>query len=787
MDNVIIEEDPLPQPYRFINKIVLRCVDQAMSEIHNLVVGNVTEPKVYADNPRIPKLSPTGAFRLPATSTCTAVVGKDVVVGGSDAMIRTYSTIMMSCGMTSPVLECGPITHVAGTINGEGYPTYAALGSKGFMVFAFVPVDQQQAEKRKSVTRSSLTTSAIDPTTGIGKGQSVTIENEIFTVFGFGQSPVKPSEIVSFDLSVDGKFVSIATASPSGSVYVYNVSSDPPAKVAPLKPGVPKPSNPVIDKPCAIFNLPEEKYMSSLGFVRPNVHFVFHPPNVVAGLPSDALRPGPLTHTAYVVWLGTTAASYSSLISANPNSGAILARANEMASQRVVLRPQSEGNPGAAVAKGGAAKPDPKKAGGAGGPAGGSGPTGNELCPLPTDDLYPSLRNMQCPNFVCATSISKSSQTLALAMAEGVTWLWSTRLGCVLSTVHTAKHRTRHMSHRAMIPTFVSLCGDHSVVVSQSILGVKNGNTHLVCADVETGEIISKNKGWPMVLGAATHGPLQTSFLASSDDVIRVVEAKSGAVLAILVNDVEGLIVSPRAADGPASSHVQQPTLSPGSQDLVTSTTPVTQTRSPKEVLQELYKPRSSRVTFSFYDDSILVLPIGGSIADKPVIQFSATKIFATSYPSLAPNLFGFEQLVTIVESKPHAERDAAALLSLMTSGKQPNPPTNTNSSHARKSSLRRASNVSGGQLNHTLSQGGLTHTQQQFTSWRDESTTGGAGGVGTGGPMRSLHEPAPPYLGEKSHPGEYVKYLVEVRDLGRGAREARMKAKLQEWKMGMP
>jgi len=776
MNNHIIEEDTLPQPYRFISKIVLRCVDDTMTVIHNRLQGKTEPIKEYRDSMRLAQVGPNHSFCLPKSATAVEMVGKDIAVGTSDGTVTLYSSIPGGRpSLTTPLLDCGgPIISVTGTIHQEGYATYAALGAKGTVVFAFVPAD----------------TSA---------GTALDQIGEVFTVFAYipmsalvplptkdQVSAAPPSPALSLALSIEGKYVSVLTAT---HVYIFCITADFPAKVAPPVKGALKPVLQPLEKPHQIHAAPDDKVYSNVGIIRPAVSYIHHSaPSVLTGQPSDALRSGPQTYALYVTWLGTTCFTSSTLLAPNPYVGPFLARFQEMASSRQVRRPDtSEAAPGAGGKA--PAKADLKKAPAAaiGAASGISGAA--EMCPLPYEDVQPSLRYTTLPNFACAVATSKSSQTIAFACAEGTTWVWNTRLGCVVASIQMARHRTRQLNHRAMLPTFVTLYDDTHVIVNQSVLGVPNSTT-VVCYSITGDDVaketeISKLKGLPTVLAARTHPELQFTVLRCGDRKTRVFDMNSGHPLAILTlssdvapskgasprvmtKEVPAVVKSPRQNQAPKPD--PRPKSPRGGDRKETSRPPsgktdgtrvdngeanaLDLTHTLKEALHRRFLESPRGVWF--YEDAIVLCPLGGTLGDQTIHIFSSLSVFSAAYPNLGPTLFGYEQLASIIEGVPHAERDAntkkAPDTGSVISTKQPRRLSQRSNQSRRLS----ATNM--------LSMNTVNQIASMLSTMKTVSAT---------------------YTGDPTNGPEYVKYLIDARDLGQNARRVRMKAKLNEWKIG--
>eukprot|EP00760_Papus_ankaliazontas_P005754 PhM_4_TR12756/c0_g1_i1/m.70452 len=818
----IIEDDPLPQPYRFINKVVMRCFDSAMQRVSDAEHGRAPVVKSYKNPIGIKTSTPTNAadpYLLPDDVTCHVMHGKELLMGKEDGSVESYNVLTHSTSFVTAPLDAvkgGPIVHLRAIQNVEGYSTYVAAGQTGVVVFGFPPVDTAVTLRRGSVSSAHSTATQQPPISNnnvndAGDNNDAAPQQQltVFATIAYPAGVADPAhDVVSLDVSVEGRYVAVGLKQPALQVAVYEVPHEVPTKVYVLRPGAEKPTPPNVTSPLHTIACPE-LVSSPTGHqntaapttprqqqqqqqptpsqnppptltpfcamknvdVRPKVFFVHHDPPVPLGHPSDLLRQHEHTHAVYIGWLGSTCMSSMTLIPSCPD---VQKNVHERASlirlqKQQHRRPDTDGPPTTAGGKGAKDK------------------GGKQAAPVVTttfdpylprfDDVTGSLRHITLPHYLCCCSASESSSKLiALAMAEGIVWVWDTVSCRVQATVHLAQHRTRWMARRAMLATYVGIYRDQYVFVSNAALGSEYATTWVV-ADASTGDIVSRTRYATDTVDALVHPSLSSVVCHSADGEMRVIDLASGTAVVLLAprpdsrRDRVESVLEDTATSRKSGAASTTDTAAGAPATSLSADGPVVRTYNMRFAdLHASQKHRDgddSRREFSFYDDVIVV------ITGRTLHTYSAIAAFSTAYPKLGPSIFGMDQLVGIVNTKPHAERDdpsaAGALnygsVSLVPPSK---PMTTTATQRGSRRPSRRPSQVSSfAGTHHSAATGQAPPTL--------EATSLGLRGV-----------PAA-YSGDPSNVTAYLRHLMDVRDCGRVGREQRLKEKMKAWKCGAP
>jgi hypothetical protein len=478
----MLSDDALPQPYRFLNKLVSRCVDDAFELIRGKIIAEQSHRKFAPPRSLVRSDMPTEAIvpcnRLPggdrdaaaAAAGSHCVTASNTVFGFPDGRAAVYSSqTAAKLGVYDTRLEhASGITSVAACAAHGVFA--AATPSEAVVFYAF----NEATVEAKRVKKPEVLRGDDEP-------EADEADDDADTGPKFGrhchvpESALQGRGIAAVEISDDGSFVALALSS-ADEVLVFRLPDPTAAVLGDADQATPPAAELLLSAPVGLPVVPGTVVIPLMAFLCDDA---------VTAAMATAVRSKahtPLAHTLCIAWAGTNAFATYALrqFLGSADTARVLAEQAKAAADGTVRDVKEAGKKEDAKAKKGAAAV-------ADAPA--------AVPPVPVDAIFCGWRRRLLPALITTASVCRNAarhDLLAIGCCDGVTVVWSSALCQIVHCFNAAPHREAQLSVRPMAAVSVSFYGASHLVVAHShpggaITSTATDHSHIVVYDLGSG------------------------------------------------------------------------------------------------------------------------------------------------------------------------------------------------------------------------------------------------------------------------------------------------------------
>ena len=465
----MLSDDSLPQPFRFVNKIVMnKIVGEALETIgKRLNEGNNVGKKFVPTQQGKPIALLTTeqpALDFEEQVSFVRVGYPETLIGCKDGTVASYSTPMRTQlhstppifpGQSNPIVsvDSAPLPQTAA----HAQSLYAASNGKEINVFTFTLREGTGTSSRGaggSVTPETTSLSRRGSSASTeAKEQSAPAAS--YTSFcSISSDLLKGRQVVDLVLARDASFLAAVLGS-GGEVAVFRI---PPFKTRQTQPGE---ASILVDS-----IKPVQEYITADSPCHAIPVFMMHAQPPSLGYFKENPQAKPLAHTLVIGWTGQNAFTTVALKDYSTGSAKIVEAAK-------YLRKGSEPVPAAT----GKEVKDKKEVKGKGGAA--LVPLEALPCPTPpVDPMHEPVRHRLLPQLLTTVAVNDNCDLVAFGCLDGIVQVWSPSLGMMVHRFSEANYRAYHNSVRLMGVTSLSFVKQNEVNLLVAAISVPLAENH---------------------------------------------------------------------------------------------------------------------------------------------------------------------------------------------------------------------------------------------------------------------------------------------------------------------
>lgn len=527
----MLSDDVLPQPYRFINKLVRACVDDALEIAVKLAMQGYTGGKAFVPPRTLPSVAsqqhgfgtfPTGMegeVPIPSAS-CSFVDVAHTVVGLVDGRVLIYDTATGVLAHVSPTLFGGTAPTLVRTSGMNFSPTpqsvFCASNGKLVEIFAFAPqgslpghppVTTKQPPQPTAPPAQAPTptpAAATTPPQTHTQPQATTPATSCVSprvLVGCYDAEYVYHSLVSVPAdAVDGRAITSLQLSEDGSLLVITTE---PSTVTVLKmPPKSLDEEAAVESVTKLLDVGMPPWALRPGPAIPSCTIMYLPPTPPAlGYYRESSVLQQVAHTLCVAWQGQAVFTSAALQDPTPLISETVAGLKEQVAkmeaaeaQQQQQRLQQQQQP-----QGGAAGSHAKGAGKAGKGAGAAAPTGNVpvvadvvMPQLPKWEFFDGVRHHIMPHIICCTASNQKGTLCAIGCLDGITQVWNPATGAMKYVFNEAPHRAQQLPVNMMCTTALRFTPDDKYLIASIHVPQSGPKSSIVVYSLEQSARVSR-------------------------------------------------------------------------------------------------------------------------------------------------------------------------------------------------------------------------------------------------------------------------------------------------------